>query len=326
MAWVDSDAPEGDQADLPPVLTFAEGVWKGGQPDVILRATPSGFSVPGLLGRDIFRRFPIRTRFGKPVYLTSFEALPGSGDTVSDHLNRIVHHVTLWVDPDCNSLGQEAEFAASDPEVKGAGFEGPFPYATTPVGFLAPGSTGIQLPQGVGVGIPVDACLIVEVHYATYHESTILDQTLVGLKITEGPGLRERVNFVVQNKDFVIPAGEPHYAVEARRTVTQNATLLSIQPHSHQLGSDFLIYAVLPSGEQLCLMDLQWDFAHQQTYNYRQPVRLPAGTEVVSTCLYNNSESNPYQFNHPPIAIPFGPVSNREMCEVDMGLVYESTQ
>jgi len=326
VGWVDSGAPEGDPADLPTPLTFIDSLWKGGQPDLIVPVTPGGFTVPPLLGRDVFRRFPIRTHFGKSVYLTAFEALPGSGDNVSDRLNRIVHHVTLWIDPDCNSIGQEVEFAASDPVVPGAGFEGPFPYATTPVGFWVPGSTGIRLPEGVGVKIPDGSCLITEVHYATYHETAVLDNTLVGLKITDGAVLRERVNFVVQNKDFLVPAGEAHFVVEARKTLSDDATLFSIQPHSHQLGTDFLVYAVLPNGEKLCLIDLQWDFAHQEIYNYRQPVRLPAGTEVISKCWYDNTENNPNQFNHPPLGILWGAASDKEMCEVDMGLVYEKPE
>src|SRR5262249_4646183 len=151
----------------------------------------------------------------------------------------------------------------------------------------------IRLPEGVGVKIPTNSCLIVEVHYATYNESAVLDKTLVGLKITNGTVRRERVNFVVQNGQFLVPAGEPHYAVTARKIVTSDATLLSVQPHSHQIGTDFLAYAVLPNGEKACLMDVQWDFTHQGTYNYRQPVRLPAGTQVISTCWYDNTENNP---------------------------------
>jgi hypothetical protein len=327
VSWVDSDSPEGDPSELPPGLNFGDGLWKGGQPDVIVPVTPGGFLVPALLGRDIFRRFPIRTQFGTTVYLTGFEALAGSGDYPEEYLNRIVHHVALKVDPDCNSVAQETAFAASEPEVKGAGFEGPLTHAATPVGFWVPGSTGLHFPKGVGIKLPANACLIVEVHYATYHESPVLDKTLVGLKIAnDGPGWRERVNFVVQDVQFVIPAGDPRYAVEVRNFITQDATLLSIQPHSHQLGTDFLTYAVLPNGDKACLMDVQWDFAHQETYNFRQPVSLPAGTEIDSTCWYDNTENNPNQFNRPPIAIPFGSASDREMCEVDLGLVYEKLE
>jgi hypothetical protein len=328
--WVDLGAPEGNPAELPPALTFADGLWKGGQPDVILPVTSAGFSVPPRLGRDIFRRFPIRTEFGSAVYLTGFEALAGSGDDHADHLSRVVHHVMLWVDADCNSVKLEAAFAASNPQVKGAGFEGMLnTIAKIPVGFWSPGSSGIQLPEGVGVKIPANACLIAEVHYATYHEHAVLDKTLVGLKILKivnGPAPKERVHVEVSNEQFLVPAGQPHYAVNASTTITQDATLLSAQPHSHQLGTDFLTYAVLPNGDKACLMDVQWNFAHQETYNYRQPVRLPAGTQVFSTCWYDNTENNPNQFHQPPIGIPFGTASDKEMCVVNLGVVYDKLQ
>jgi hypothetical protein len=327
VEWVDSGAPEGDPAELPPPLTFADGLWKGGQPDVIVPVTPAGFSVPPHLGRDIFRRFPIRTQFGRTEYLTGFEALPGSGDDAAEHLNRTVHHVTLWVDPDCSSIDLEKAFAASAPEVPGPGFEGMLnTIDPTLVGFWAPGSSGLQFPEGVGVKIPANSCLLTEVHYATYQETAVLDKTLLGLKLANGPVWRERVDVLVKNNQFMIPAGEPHYAVEARQTLTQDATLFSVQPHMHQIGTDYLAYAVLPTGDKVCLIDAQWDFTHQGTYNYRQPVQLPAGTEVISTCWYDNTEVNPNQIYHPAIGIPFGTASDKEMCQLDMGVVYEKPQ
>src|SRR5712692_2811758 len=81
VEWVDSGAPEGDPADLPPPLTLDDGaVWKAGIPDLVFPNTPGGFLVPPRLGRDVFRRFPVRTDLTEDRYLTSFEALPGSGD------------------------------------------------------------------------------------------------------------------------------------------------------------------------------------------------------------------------------------------------------
>jgi hypothetical protein len=47
---------------------------------------------------------------------------------------------------------------------------------------------------------------------------------------------------------------------------------------------------------------------------------------VISTCWYDNTENNPNQFHHPPIGIPFGTASDKEMCVVNMGVVYETPQ
>src|SRR5262245_14550685 len=204
--WVDAGAPEGDPSELPPAITFADSEWKGGEPDVIFPNTPGGFAVPPQLGRDLFRKFPIQTAFDSDRYIISFEALPGSDDE-EQHLNRTVHHVGLWIDPACNSLQQEAEFAASNREVLGRGFEGTLPSPNTLVEMWFPGSPPLQMPDGIGIKAPRGACLVMEVHYATYKSVPVLDKTLVGLKFATAPIQKERLGKLNRNTDFTIPAG-----------------------------------------------------------------------------------------------------------------------
>src|SRR5581483_148067 len=209
--WVDAGAPEGNPADLPPPVTYSDGKWQGGEPDFVFPNTPRGFDVPAQLNRDIFRRFPVRTSFDADRYLTGFEALPGTGD-LGRRIN-VVHHVTLFIDPDCSSLEQEKAFAASNPPVPGPGFEGEFTYPTTLVGMWFPGTNPLRLQEGIGIRIPRGACLVMEVHYTTWHPEVISDQTLAGLKFARTPVLKERLAMLVRNEHFTIPAGNPHYEV-----------------------------------------------------------------------------------------------------------------
>jgi hypothetical protein len=71
------------------------------------------------------------------------------------------------------------------------------------------------------------------------------------------------------------------------------------------------------------MMDVAYDFKHQGTYIYRQPLRLPAGSTVRLRAFYDNSENNPHQLYHPPIDIPFGRTSDREMCQLTLGLTHD---
>ncbi len=58
--------------------------------------------------------------------------------------------------------------------------------------------------------------------------------------------------------------------------------VLGIFPHAHYVAKDLEIFAKLPNGEkQELLHTSDWDFFWQQTYRFEQPVRLPAGAEVV---------------------------------------------
>ncbi len=355
VQWVEGGLLEGDAGTLPAPVSFNDSaVWKAGDPDLIFPNTPGGFLVPGRLGRDIFRRFPIRTYFDADRYMTSFEARPGiefapplTGtvsqpprsrqakpssntlalpltDTVNHDLNRIVHHVTLFIDPECNSLQQEKEFAASNPEVIGPGFEGEFMYPAALVGMWFPGSEPLRLQEGVGIKVPKGSCFVMEVHYATYHEVPIVDQTLVGLRFARKPIEKERLAVLVKNEQFTVPAGDPRYKINASLMLKDPITLFSLTPHMHQIGTDFRIEANLPSGEKVCLADVAWDFRHQGTHIFRQPLQLPAGTEVATTCWYDNTADNPHQTSLPPIDVPFGRAADKEMCQLTLGLTFET--
>src|SRR5581483_6400562 len=322
--WVDAGAPEGNPADLPPPVTYSDGKWQGGEPDFVFPNTPRGFDVPAQLNRDIFRRFPVRTSFDADRYLTGFEALPGTGD-LGRRIN-VVHHVTLFIDPDCSSLEQEKAFAASNPPVPGPGFEGEFTYPTTLVGMWFPGTNPLRLQEGIGIRIPRGACLVMEVHYTTWHPEVISDQTLAGLKFARTPVLKERLAMLVRNEHFTIPAGNPHYEVNASLTLDDDVTIYSLAPHMHQFGTDYLVETELPGGEKRCMLDVDYDFKHQGTYIYKQPLRLPAGAKINVRAFYDNSASNPRQFNNPPIDIPFGRTSDKEMCQLTVGLTYDHQQ
>lgn len=329
--WVNAGAPEGNPADMPPPMTFDghdDGYdehydsWRAGEPDIKLDNGPGGFRVPGSLYRDFFRRFPIKTDYEADRYFTTFEVLPGTGD-LGRQIN-VVHHVTLFIDPTCGSLEQEKKFAASNPEIPGRGFEGEFTYPTELVGMWFPGTNAIVLPAGIGIKVPRGACLIMEVHYTTWQPEAVVDVTTMGLRWARSPVYYERVATRVNNEHFVIPAGAQHHEVNATKTFDDPITIYSMAPHMHQFGTDFLAEAFLPNGERRCLIDVEYDFKHQGNYLLKQPIHLPAGTKINVRAFYDNTDDFVRQLNHPPIDIPFGPVSDKEMCQITVGLTHDS--
>jgi hypothetical protein len=330
VEWADTGAPEGNPADLPPPMTFDDDSdghddptslyngWRAGEPDLKLDNGPEGFTVPARLNKDFFRRFPIKTNFEADRYFTTFEAQVGTGD-LGRQIN-VVHHVTLFIDPTCGSLEQEKDFAASNPEIPGRGFEGEFLYETSLVGMWFPGTNPIVLPDGIGIKVPKGACLIMEVHYTTWQPEPVPDKTAVGLRWARKPVYKERLAKRISNERFTIPAGAKHYQVKASKTLDDPVTIYSMAPHMHQFGTDFVAEALLPDGEKRCLIDVEYDFKHQGNYILKQPIQLPAGTQITIRAFYDNTEDFPRQLNHPPVRIPFGPTSDREMCQITIGL------
>lgn len=310
--WVDLGAPEGDPADLPPPLEHPTGEWAMGDPDFEAPNDPAGFALPPDLDRDIFRRFVVVPGFDSDQFITGFEALPDA--TGGSGLAHVVHHVTLFVNPGAEALEQEQQFAESDPEVVGPGFEGDFTYPTTLVGMWFPGSAPLELPDGLGVRVSPGAALVFEVHYSP-NQDVSFDQTRIGLQL-EAQVPRELAVGLVKNTEFVVPAGEPAFVVDAERLLEEQTTLYAITPHQHQLGTDFRVVIERPGSEPLCLADVEWDFEHQGTYQLREPLALPSGSMIRTSCTYDNSAANPNQFNDPPADIPFGAFADHEMCQL----------
>src|ERR1051326_3321570 len=301
--WVDAGGPEGNPADLPTPLTFKDGKWLGGDPDMVLPNDPKGFDVPANVNRDIFRNFVIPTNFTEDRYITQLEVLPGIDTSGGKSL---VHHVLIELDPNGDGLKQLADFQKSNPAVPGPGYE-----SVTGAGFPAPllgswfpGSDPLYLPEGVGIKIPKGAYIVLQVHYGGethFLTEAAHDQTLLGIKFARTPIYKERTTMLCRNETFRIPAGDPHYMVIADRvspsevpptkaglTLQDDVVVDSLTPHQHRLATDFLAEAILPNGQTQCLIDVDWDTTHQGTYFYQKPLHLPAGTQIKVTGFYNN--------------------------------------
>jgi hypothetical protein len=311
--WVDEGAPEGEPRDV----SRAFHGWERGEPDLELRNDADGFTVPGGVDRDIFRRFVIPTDLDGDTFITGFETIPGNG--AGEKLSRVVHHVTLFIDPDGNALEQERAFAESNPEIPGPGFEGEFQYPVTLVGMWFPGSGPLILPEGLGVRIPKGAAIVMEVHYAPYDDE-VVDRTEVGLYLADTVQ-SELAMGLVANEDFVVPAGDADFEVTAERTFDETTTLYALTPHMHQTGTDFHVTVERPGDASMCLADVEWDFEHQGSYWLTRPLTLAPGSSIRTRCVYDNSANNPNQFNDPPRDLEFGRDADLEMCQLTIGIV-----
>jgi hypothetical protein len=73
--------------------------------------------------------------------------------------------------------------------------------------------------------------------------------------------------------------------------------------------------AVLPDGTTKLLIHVpDWDFNWQDTYHFKEPVPLPAGTRINVTAYYDNSSENPDNPHNPPKEVRWGEQTTDEMC------------
>jgi len=186
------------------------------------------------------------------------------------------------------------------------------------LGGWVPGARPLPLPEGVAWCIPAGADLIRSTHF---HRSgkPERERSRVGLHFGKKPA-RKKLTTIQLPPVFGafagirIEPGESSATLEDRMELPVAVEAFGITAHAHYLGKSLRLTARLPDGEELVLLNIpDWDFAWQEEYRFREPVSLPAGTELVSRVVWDNSEENPDNPAHPPVRVHWGRESLDEM-------------
>jgi hypothetical protein len=157
-----------------------------------------------------------------------------------------------------------------------------------------------------------------------YHKSgkAESDATRVGLYFAKGPVDKQvRGGMVTPPRGFfgrpklLIPSGDPNYEVTGTLTLEEDSHVISVIPHMHWLGKDFLLTATRPDGSKATLIRIdEWNFNWQGTYDLVEPLALPKGTRLDMVAHFDNSAKNPGNPNSPPKDVGWGEQTTDEMC------------
>jgi hypothetical protein len=308
--WVDAGAPEGNPTDLPAPLEFQDG-WAMGEPDLVL-TMPQPYTPPARA--EMYRCFPIPTANNERRWVRMIDVRPGDRATV--------HHVIAFLDTNNDSSALDA----ADPEPGYQCFGGPGFFTTGTLGGWAPGTRPMALPDGVGLSLPANARVVLQVHYHGHGEEVKADQTQIGVYYADKPVAKELRILPLVNNTFTIPAGESNYRVDARFTnFLASAHALLVYPHMHLLGKRMKVEAHLPDGRSECLIDIQdWDFNWQGGYFFKDPVPIPLFTRLEMSAWFDNSADNPRNPNNPPKPVSWGEATTDEMALAFIGFTIDS--
>jgi hypothetical protein len=118
----------------------------------------------------------------------------------------------------------------------------------------------------------------------------------------------------IANPFFRLPAGEANKSVNMSFTVPYDATAYGAMPHMHMLGRSMKSWIELPDGREVPLVHVKdWDFNWQLLYEFAKPVKIPAGSTIRATAVYDNSSDNPRNPNEPPQEVRWGEQTTDEM-------------
>jgi Tfp pilus assembly protein PilF len=143
------------------------------------------------------------------------------------------------------------------------------------------------------------------------------------LYFTDKPATVHPMLLQMQNDAALdIPPGVKDFVVTDEFTLPLDVDLLGVYPHAHYLGNDMLATATLPDGTTETLIHIKhWDVNWQAVYRYESPVRLPKNTVLRMRYVYDNSEDNVANPNHPPARVMAGNLSTDEMAHLWLQVV-----
>jgi len=288
VKWVDSGAPLGNAADLPPAKVFADPrLWHigNGKPDLIV-SMPKPFRVPAT-GPDSTVEFLADSGLTEDRYIKEVEVKPDPKSF------RVVHHAALdIVDP---SAGLEATRA-------NYGMGG----ARSFLAEYALGKDADVFPEGTGRLIKAGSRINFNMHFYSTGEE-VDSTTSVGLVFyPKGYVPKQQVitQHMAETSDLDVPAGTIS-RTDGYIQLSQNAMILMIQPHMHSRGRRQCFEAIIPAttgevsrgnGTQTrretinCInFDMNWNLAH--TYKDDAAPLLPKGTIIHITSWYDNTQS-----------------------------------
>lgn len=306
QAWLQNGAARGD-GDVPP-STRPSSAWQLGPPDMVV-TLESPYRLPAG-GSDRLRNFVIRLPVDRTRYVRAWEFRPTNP--------RVVHHATMMID-----RGGAARRA--DAEDRDSGYEGLIPFsAQSPDGYFLGWTPGQRASiSGTDLAWRIDPGddLLVMLHMRPGETAEDVDAA-VALYFADRPPSRTPVMIRLNQQNLDIPAGDASFVVTDRYVLPAAVDLLAVQPHAHYLARSVDVSARVPGGSVSSLLQIpNWDFHWQDAYQYRQPVRLPAGTELTMRIVFDNSAGNRANPTFPPARVIWGQRATDEMADVWLQVV-----
>ena len=303
--WVEQGMPQGRPADLPPQPQFVKG-WQLGKPDLIVKAAKP-FLLPAT-GIDTYWNFILPIPVNESRWVKAVEIRPGD--------KRLVHHANILVD--------RLELSRKMEKQRGAGFGGMEIRIESELFdpdshflFWKPGTVPYVEPDGMALRLDPGTDLVLNTHLQPSGKPELIEPS-IGIYFTDKPATEHPMLLQLEcDAELDIPPGDANFVVHDEFMLPLDVDVLAIYPHAHYLGKELEATATLPDGTRETLIDIKrWDLNWQAVYRYEQPVPLPKGTTISMRYVYDNSDHNVANPNHPPKRVKGGNRSSDEMAHL----------
>jgi hypothetical protein len=301
LRWIDAGAPKGPgSADKrQPALLTSTAYHR--PPDLTLKID-SAFPVPG----DDAERF---IEFKLPYELPEGRNI----EAVEFYCNnkKIIHHINYgFYDVPDSSVDIFGGSKFMDAGNAGARLNEYDPLKKNFIYYTGwiPGASYESYPAGFGWTLPKRGVVILTVHYSALGAD---EKSIVGVNLFFSQKPVERQVKIISfgsggigendiTPSFMIRPGQVD-TFHLRLRSQEDQSLLYVWPHMHYIGKEFTAFAVTPAGDTVPLVHIpRWDFRWQELYRFKHLVKIPAGSVINVTGIYDNTAENPANPNNPP--------------------------
>lgn len=267
LTWVKDGCPEGDKSQLPAERTFTEGWQLSKAPDAEFAMDSRPFAVPADAGpRGVkYQYFLVDPKFDTDKWVSEVEAVPSN--------RAVVHHIIVFIAPPDQKSRSDGEFLCA----------------------YVPGARSRPPQPGQAKKIKAGSWLKFQVHY-TPNGSPTEDLSKVGMIFADEKSVTHEVRTSeVLNTNFRIEPEKDDQSFTAKsRPSPADLSMISLAPHMHLRGKAFKYELELADGTRQTVLNVpHYDFNWQTNYLLAEPLKVPKGSRMVCTAVYNNSRSNP---------------------------------
>ena len=265
VGWIDNGSQNNDGID--PLAQYRPEVvkWINGEPDIIIQIPEQRIPATGV---QEYRNLMIPLNLEEDIWVKAVEF--DAGDPT------VLHHIIAF------SYGPNG---VNEFEILNQGIG---------LGAYAPGNKLNTYPENSGYPLKAGGGLMLQMHYTTSGKEAV-DASEIGLYLWDGKPERQILGGSAADLNINIAAFDGNHEMVATKKFRKDALLTMVGPHMHYRGYDANFKLVFPDGREQEILNVpNYQFNWQKTYDFKEPIFLPAGTEMVFRARFDNSEMNPF--------------------------------
>ncbi|ALO47050.1 hypothetical protein [Pseudohongiella spirulinae] len=295
LDWIAAGSRKDGTTDPLAMIEWPPTEWAFGEPDYVIEIPEQQIPATGVLDYR-YEFIPINLPDGKDRFVKASQYMPG---------DRTVLHHTL------NALFKPGE------RPSGRGFVGtPDPNLAYITPYIPGAAPYVEEPNTGGL-LMDGSTIAIQLHYTTTGREAV-DASRIGVWFyPEGEEPQERMTgecaCIFTPTWTNIPPYDPNFEQQAQIVIPDDAYLHSFLPHMHFRGKYMRFEAHYPDGSTEMLANIaNYDYNWQMEYKLAEQKLVPAGTRIVVTGAFDNSEQNKANPD-PSRSVPWGDQSWDEM-------------